>query len=149
MHCGSSTSVRPPPPLPLPPLTRNMTSSYTMPMIVCPIPPSSSSRSLHFAPSPPFAILLNSLPLLSLLFSLLLLLSSLLYSPSTITAKGPAMVLNTLPFFNGLRKLLENKSENGLLMANVWAVNLTLTREIAAKYPLFPFSPPPLFLLLL
>jgi len=49
-------------------------------------------------------------------------------------ARGPVPVLNTHQFYNGIRKLLESTSENGVVLSNMWIINSTFAREIALKY---------------
>lgn len=54
------------------------------------------------------------------------------------TTYEPAHTLNTVPFYAGLSKLLEGGrtglAENGLVVANVWCINLNYTRSIAELY---------------
>jgi len=51
---------------------------------------------------------------------------------------GPVDVLNTLPFFMSLLKPLEGGrtglAENGLVVANVWCINMSYTESVAASY---------------
>jgi len=48
--------------------------------------------------------------------------------------RGPVPSLNTVYFFNGLRKLLEGSPASGIVLANVWVLNTTLALDTAMKY---------------
>jgi len=48
--------------------------------------------------------------------------------------EGPVAAVNTLSFYNGIRKLVESTSENGIVVSNFWILNATFTRETAMKY---------------
>lgn len=58
----------------------------------------------------------------------------------TLAVHAPVEELNTVPFYTSLMKLLEGgrtgESENGILVANVWCMDLNYTKSIAALYPI-------------